>query len=926
MSTEKELKFIDLNLLSGSSETMRTALGGYYEIVSGTYGEVLEVVWYKYTDTYEFLFTGAAANDDLKETISDEVIIPNQTVPIRFWGLQDNIKDDNFWKTIWMGGSWGTSSYKGIWTDAVFDDHSFDYTLPYGQQEVNNIYGSEAFTDVSQITYIYNRYLREYQDYTANLDSELLIPNMYLLKSYEDFMVDTDSGATTSIELSSSIIDFITRENNVLTEFDGTYFDFPTDAFASSEVALSWNSLLLENDFASVYLTSSLLLYPLSASTITEIDKVLQNVMFDYGAITSPASPYTLMDESLPYSTVDFDDSGTETETHSLTYKSKIPYYTTINFDTDRSMDTAQGSIDYTDFIADNNFSQKFLKTLKEAFLEEADDLTLEEKTFAVESSYYSAPADSASVAYHDVTKTENVSYRSIDFMKMLVYAHKNYISTTDNCYFIGGENYNRRSVFDKTGIYRHSNTVNSLRVIDNIIEWLNNEDNYSVDNLWMVYNDIYPDDGYQAIGNSTKYYETLAYRVEKIGGAGTGDSQTQNVLQNFWFFNSSDIEEINLCDSQVKYGEDYTYNVYAYVLTVGLKYNFSDLRLTKRIATIDAGATTYNCLEYYDPTTDETADQLYQTWEDNPLNGTSTYVSNAITRTIEGNKQLADFNINAEPNLKLIEIPMFSKTLKVLDNPPNNFDISPYQVNDNSQTIGFAIRYETFYIVADDIAGMTYPTPISPDDEIIKSDYLQGKDIMSGSYLEVESVSRQRFFETYRLDEKPKSISDFDGNRIDVIDLNVPSTKYTYSDTDFRDRIKTNQKYYYLFRFVNEQGVPGQLSDIYEAELVDDGGYKYAVFNILFESELGEEVFVNPLKPFKKVLQLQPNISQLLLDSSEANFDNYAIDEAANVSVGSAEDPIWDQTFKLRLTSKKTGKKIDFNITYKIENQYDLT
>jgi len=279
----------------------------------------------------------------------------------------------------------------------------------------------------------------------------------------------------------------------------------------------------------------------------------------------------------------------------------------------------------------------------------------------------------------------------------------------------------------------------------------------------------------------------------------------------------------------------------------------------------------------------------------------------------------------------------MFSKTLKVLDNPPNTLDINPYQVDDNSQTIGFSINYETFYVCdtcdpdyestgLGDIAGTTYPTPITTDDAAIKSDYLNSRDQLSGSYLERESVSRQRYFEAYRLDEKPTSISDFDGNQISTIDLRIPSTKYTYSSTDFRDRIKTNHKYYYLFRFVNEQGIPGQLSEIYETELVNDGGYKYAVFNILFESDLGEEVFVNPIKPFKKVIQLQPNVSQLLLDSSEADFDNFAIDEAENISVGSAGDPIWDQTFKLRLTSKKTGKKIDFNVTYKVDNQYDTT
>jgi len=32
-------------------------------------------------------------------------------------------------------------------------------------------------------------------------------------------------------------------------------------------------------------------------------------------------------------------------------------------------------------------------------------------------------------------------------------------------------------------------------------------------------------------------------------------------------------------------------------------------------------------------------------------------------------------------------------------------------------------------------------------------------------------------------------------------------------------------------------------------------------------------------------------------------------------------EDRIWDKTFKIRLTSKKTGKKIDFNLTFNKED-----
>ena len=78
----------------------------------------------------------------------------------------------------------------------------------------------------------------------------------------------------------------------------------------------------------------------------------------------------------------------------------------------------------------------------------------------------------------------------------------------------------------------------------------------------------------------------------------------------------------------------------------------------------------------------------------------------------------------------------------------------------------------------------------------------------------------------------------------------------------------------------------------------------------------------MNPSKKFKKLFQLRPNLSQVDFDDSAVTYmDQRAIEQIDNLQVGTAEKLIWDKKFKIRLTSKKTNKKIDLNFTYKLKS-----
>ena len=72
--------------------------------------------------------------------------------------------------------------------------------------------------------------------------------------------------------------------------------------------------------------------------------------------------------------------------------------------------------------------------------------------------------------------------------------------------------------------------------------------------------------------------------------------------------------------------------------------------------------------------------------------------------------------------------------------------------------------------------------------------------------------------------------------------------------------------------------------------------------------------------KQFKKFMQLKPNMEHLIFKDGidTANPD-------ANVPsdvVGDTSPLIWNKKFKIRITSKKTGKKFDLNLKFNLKDE----
>jgi len=861
-------ELLSTDLMSGSSDTFRTANGGYWETTTDDDGNSSLQFVESTEQTPGFPLFERTFSTPTKATVVDSsVIIPNLEYAVRMVSTEELISDDIMWSAIWVGGQHGENSYSGIFNESVFRYFNAQVNLPYNKMDQQYL-STDYASSVIEIGYDYDQYLPHYQRTISSHTSELLIPNYYLMSDLSRW--DFFNTSSTEQLYPTEMISLVSREGaypGVNGLFDFNNNNLPE--IVPSWVIESFGKTAKQNTNLSVeYLTSSMFSSPLSASTIQWAESKQKTMLFDYDSLRSIADTPSYQD--------------------CLPYKMKISFESHPVEEFSKAIQTAQ-------------FGPKFIKTLYDSFAGKLDTLSPTERAL-VENKYFHTGSSEGVIS--EINTATTSTYREIDYIELIKYAYQNFINSNENCMFIGENTMHRLAATETTSEYRYVNTIAAEAALAHAIEYLSNANNIEMEKWAGLYDNV------------QRHSEVVAYRIVKIGGPASGDSNTQNTLQEFWFVNGEQ-EMFEFYDSQVKYDTEYTYKVYSYILVVGVDYRLSDLLVSRKLGCANDAADKVG-LELYNPASGDAQEEIYKSTSQpaafNTLAGGSTYGSDAQIFSIF--PYVADFKITYEPSIKIMEMPLYEKTLRVTDNPGNGLMVRPYQVMNTTQKIGFDFAYDTFQ-------NFTFPSTLNSDEASVKENYLHANDLLETSTLSKESISYPRFIQVYRLSERPSSLSEFDGNLINVVDLKIwNERKYTYTKDFFEDIVKANQKYYYLFRVLNQQRVISHVSDVYESELINDGGYAYAVFNVLFESELAQEVFSKTDKEFKKIFQLQPNLSQLALNVEDVDFSESAASQIENLSIGAADDLIWDKTFKIRLTSKKTGRKIDLNITYNLSSE----
>ena len=383
-------------------------------------------------------------------------------------------------------------------------------------------------------------------------------------------------------------------------------------------------------------------------------------------------------------------------------------------------------------------------------------------------------------------------------------------------------------------------------------------------------------------------YTEDLFYIIKKFRKS-DGDIEEVNI-QNIIIPNTSELNVAKYVDTQVKYGSHATfrYEVHAARVVFGSRYKY-----------FYRGATTYNggggvgIAEVPGAKLEDLELVNAKGQIDGLVNGIilqdlDSSWSAGLTVLQNPPSYTATVDVDIYPSIQLIQDMIFStEDIKIYDDPPIPpfINIFPYRAVNNRIGIILSGQSDSYR-----------DTPISmlEGDEDSYEEILKSQFSVDGK-IRFSSDDQVSGYQIFRTDTKPVSYADFS--------LHPDIPEVYGASTGINDLILPNKKYYYTFRTIDVHGHFSNPSPVYEVELIDEKG---AVKPIIRTIDMGLKQNKDMKKECQKYLMVKPSLKQLYLSDDES-VDN----------IFSAKDSTNKKRFKIRLTSKSTGKKIDMNFSF---------
>jgi len=404
----------------------------------------------------------------------------------------------------------------------------------------------------------------------------------------------------------------------------------------------------------------------------------------------------------------------------------------------------------------------------------------------------------------------------------------------------------------------------------------------------------------YLNITNGAKAYsETLCYKIEKSLSRGSP-------IQTVWMPNTNEIDLIEYIDTQVKYNKFYKYRITAYQFVVGSEYQYLEVDFPESYDKVKKK-------QVVPPNTGKVSGVQEMKMPSEYKTGFSKILvdtANQRREVDEGKFYKASVKVATRPCVKIIELPFFEVSGKVIDDPPvpPHIDVVPYRGVNNKLLFNMNTNVGEYWMD---------PVIFTENDQQVITEIRRVKKRSDGKIM-YSTDDALAAFEIYRMEMPPEKIEDFASSLRSIVQTDVNrKTIQKATSASFVDTLDPNKDYYYTFRAIDIHGKTSNPTDVYKVQLVDNDGAIYPLIEIY---EIKENKPQKPAKSGKKLINIEPILSQTLIDFSKSQIgDGSTAKNVSSVFLGQENESVFGERFKIRLISKQTGRKIDLNVNYNV-------
>ena len=383
-------------------------------------------------------------------------------------------------------------------------------------------------------------------------------------------------------------------------------------------------------------------------------------------------------------------------------------------------------------------------------------------------------------------------------------------------------------------------------------------------------------------------YSEVLAYEICKYRG--------DRLISRTAIPNSNSLDVVQYVDTQVKYNTIYTYKIKQLVVVFGARVRFQHPgSALESEALRREDYDSHGAWAVIDPA--------------RAARRRSRVTSGGYIRSI------------VTPNIKIFEVPYGEQTdCRVIDDPPcmPELQFIPFRGKDDRILININNAFGEY---------MAPPISIDPsDDEFfanVKSTQGNLQNDRNEAVVRFTGDDIAREFELYRLDYQPTSYQDFSGAEVDYSPISTTFRGSRYDSASRVDFIEKNKSYYYMARTIDYHGKLSNPTPVFEVKIVNNDGI---IIPTIRESPFTARA--TPRKNSRKMrryIQISPAMAhqvippgttdQLNVEGLSAKAEPQLDLNEVEIGLDSEQPSAWGKAFKIRLTSRETGRKVDLNV-----------